>query len=323
MNFQNLSKILTSDEYLDLAFSKARKRAEIAGQKKFKEHYKKMRHMDSVRVSAIGGSLEKSLSKITESFPSVEHLPDFYKEMIKATLDYGYLRKSLAGVNWIRKKVGSFSSLYSSKIMKCQHKRKINEYRKEYYGRISSLMRQIKKELQYLEEARKVMRKFPSIKSSIYTVSICGFPNIGKTTLLSKLTEADPEISDYSFTTKAINVGYIYSKNRRKVQLLDTPGTLNRFNKMNSIEKQAYIAMKHASNMYVYVFDLTEPYELKDQLKLYEALKEHGKDIIIYVSKSDILPQEALDSFMFECTADAEKLKKELIDIADSADTEQ
>jgi len=39
------------------------------------------------------------------------------------------------------------------------------------------------------------MKGFPSIKTNLPTIAIAGFPNVGKTTLLSKITDAKPKIA--------------------------------------------------------------------------------------------------------------------------------
>ena len=141
------------------------------------------------------------------------------------------------------------------------------------------------------------MRNFPAIKTKIKTICITGFPNVGKSTLLKKITGSNVEIQPYAFTTKKLLLGYI----DKKIQLIDTPGTLNRYNRMNSIEKQAYLAIKHLAHKVIYVFDLTETcgYEIEQQIKLYKRLKEEfeEKEIIIYLSKTDILKREQVELF--------------------------
>ncbi|HEY9703923.1 MAG TPA: GTPase, partial [Allocoleopsis sp.] len=123
-------------------------------------------------------------------------------------------------------------------------------------------------------------------------VCITGFPNIGKSTLLSKITPAKPEIKNYAFTTKNLNQGYA-TFGHRKVQFIDTPGVLDR-DKMNNIELQAYLVLKYIANLVIYVIDLTEPYPIKIQEKLLKNLKEYDKPIIVYLSKSDIISEEIM-----------------------------
>jgi nucleolar GTP-binding protein len=292
-----LVKIENSDFYLDVAFRKAKEKGDsLRGSKIRKDRLAKSKYIEISKLETINNSLIKNLNKILTSYPKIDQLPEFYNELIKCTLDYAILKKSLGAVNWAVKKINLFFNLYKEKIKKTKDIRKINVYRREFYGRISSVVKQIKNELFYLEEARKIMKDYPSIKTSLITIAVSGFPNVGKTTLLYKLTGSKPEINSYAFTTKNINIGYLKIKDK-KIQLLDTPGSLNRFNKMNNIEKQAYLAIKYLANLIIYVFDLTEPYPLKDQIKLYNNLKEFNKKIIVYFSKTDVLDKKKVDEF--------------------------
>lgn len=314
MNFQDLLHVEKYDFYIDLAFRKAKERAETARDKVFRERIEKSRFVECMRVQTVGGTIEKHMEKILLAFPNVDDLPEFYLELIKTTIDYPLLKKSLGGVNWAVNKTKNFTATYTKLIAKCKEMPKINVYRRQYYGRMNSVMKQIKEPLIFLEQSRKIMKGFPTIKTSVFTVSIAGFPNVGKTTLLYKLTGSKPEINEYAFTTRRINVAYMKSGDE-KIQFLDTPGTLNRLDKMNPIEKQAYLAMKLCSGLIVYVFDLTLTYPMKDQKKLYQKLNEFGIPIIIYLSKSDLVPKAELIEFsknFKRCYFDLNELKENI-----------
>lgn len=297
MNFQSLTKVEDAQFYLDLAF-----RNSNTAVGKSREHVNskdkiyKSRMVELDRVSSIKKTLTNLLENILKSFPSLDTLPKFYLELVKCTLEYSELKKSLGAVNWAKNSVMKFFSIYKSRIAKCRDIAKINSYRREFNGRVSSVLNQIDKQLSFLESARRVMKNYPTIKTGVYTIAITGFPNVGKTTLLYKLTGSKPEIKDYAFTTKDINVGY-FMNGKDKVQVLDTPGTLNRFDKMNNIEKKAYLAMKYCANMIIYVFDITEPYPLQEQIELYEKIKEYGVPVFVYLSKKDILDKETIGKF--------------------------
>lgn len=300
MNFRELKKVETADFYIDLAFRRATKAADkIRGAKKKKSRIEKSKEIELAKLLAIKGVLNDKLNEITSSFPSLNNAPEFYEELIKLTLDQRYLKKCLAAVNWARKKVLEFYSRYVQKIRSTKELETINKHRREYYGRVSSAVKQIKENLIFLDQARKTMLQYPTIKTEIKTIAIAGFPNVGKTTLLAKLTGSKAEIKGYAFTTKGINIGYL-TKNEEKVQYIDTPGTLNRFDKMNTIEKIAYLALKYVADEIIYVFDLTEPYPLNEQIKLYRRLKEFKIPIEIYFSKQDLLDKKQIEAFKKE-----------------------
>jgi nucleolar GTP-binding protein len=297
MNLKELKKVETADFYIDIAFRKATKAADkLRGRKKKQSRIGKSKEIELAKLSAIKNVLNDRLNEIVTSFPSLNNMPNFYEELIRVTIDYNYLKKSLGAVNWARKKVSEFYSRYSQKIKSTKELETINKHRREFYGRVSSAVKQIKENLKFLDQARKTMLGYPTIKTEIKTIAIAGFPNVGKTTLLLKTTGSKAEIKSYAFTTKGVNVGYKI-KDKEKIQYLDTPGTLNRFEKMNNIEKIAFLALKYVADEIIYVFDLTEPYPLEDQLKLYKRLKELKKPVKIFFSKQDLLKKSEIEEF--------------------------
>jgi len=318
MNFQGLSKVHTADELLDIVYRQTKKHT-VKLKQQFTGHpTKRMRDVEYGRIQFIEKTLCSNLDAILNMFPKLNDLHDFYKELIKITLDYGQIKQSLGAVKWATMKTKELSAKYIGLVRRCRDEKMLNKYRKEFYGRISSIPKQIKKDLVYLEHARFVMREFPSIKTNMTTVCLFGFPNVGKSTLLSKLTPANPEIKPYAFTTKQLNTGYI-KEAHRKIQLIDTPGSLDRFDKMNEIEQQAYLALKHCADLVIYVYDLTESSApIEDQKKLHKKLRQMRKEIIVYLSKTDKLPPQVVKDFLKEgMVTDIEELKKMLLKRAD------
>ncbi|MBW3022489.1 50S ribosome-binding GTPase [Candidatus Woesearchaeota archaeon] len=314
MNFQSLLKVENSKFYVNVAFRSANERAKTSRQKikKVESVVQKSKIVELTKLEGVRDVLIKNLGKIVDNFPRVNELNEFYRELLKCYVDVGQLRKSLGAIGWATNKVDFFYKEYRNKIKRAQGSKFLNKYRREFYGRVSSAVRQIDKNLMFIEEARKIMKNFPSIKENILTVAITGFPNVGKSTLLNKLTGARAKVAPYSFTTKSLNLGYILKDGKRFAQIIDSPGTLNRFDKMNNIEKQSDLAMKYCASLIIFVFDPTKQYPIKDQIELYEKTKKLGKKIIVYVSKTDIaeIPEEikkfkGIDSY--------EELKKEIM----------
>ena len=301
MNFQDLKKVENYQVYLDVAIKRADAKANLLRQSiklKSVSRTTKSRRIEIDRIKIINENLCEKLNIIYTGFPSFDNLPEFYNQLIKLFLDYDNIKKSLGSVNWAERQIKKLSRSATIGIKIEEKPSLITKISNSAVGRICSIMKQINKFLIKLENARKTMKNFPAIKTSVFTIAIAGFPNVGKSTLLKKLTSSDPEIRDYAFTTKKLNVGY-YRKDGKKLQFIDTPGTFARFNKMNPIEKQAFLAMKYCANIIVYIFDLSDAtYSLVDQKKLFQQILDLDRDIIIYLSKTDIVDNKKIKEFI-------------------------
>ncbi len=291
----NIPPIGDYKDYLELALRTARK--ELA-QKKFNgDKRNKYKSFEIERQKLINRTLKGKLEDVAKSFPNFDNLSEFYEEMVRTTLDFDEVKSSLGALNWANDQITVLTREHRHRLIKSEEISEMQKATKEYIGRTTSVLKQISKSLEYLEKTRTVMREFPSIKEDHFTVAIAGFPNVGKSTLLSKLTTSTPDIQPYAFTTKKLNIGYM-KKGYRKIQFIDTPGTLNRLDKMNKIEKMAYLAIKYCADLIIYIYDLTESYPLEDQHKLLKRLKRFDKEIIVFLSKTDILDKKAVSIFL-------------------------
>lgn len=302
MNLQGLIKIEKPDFYLDKSIRGSNKK--IRGLKKGIKGTKlnKSKKIEIKKIENITKCLITDLSIIEKSFPNLDELSIFYQELIDVTIGINDLKKNIAGIKWLKNKIKELSLKYIKDIKSLDNIKKINKNRNIFLGRINSMLKKISKNFNHLENARKILRKFPNIKTNITTISITGLPNVGKSTLLSKITSANPKIENYSFTTKRLMLGYI----GKKIQIIDTPGTFRKqFNKMNYIEKQAYLALKYLSEIIIYVFDLTEScgYSINNQIELFKFIKLKFKDrkILIFLSKIDLLNYEIIENFKKTC----------------------
>ncbi len=240
---------------------------------------KKRKVSDKEAIVLFRDSLVRDLERIVRGFPSFDSVPDFYKEVLEDSFGIVRIKKALASLSWASKKIIEVSKKLSDK--------------RAFYGRACSIIKRISKQLVFLEELRKGIKELPVFKE-LFTVAITGFPNVGKTTLFYKITGSKPEINNYAFTTKRVNVGYLIlsDSSNLKIQFLDTPGTLNRMNKMNRIEKQAFLAMKYVADMIVFV--ITKDYEIKRQIRLLNRVLSFKKPVVVFIGKKDFVDDDFL-----------------------------
>ena len=296
MNFQGLPYVEPPQSMLDKAFGKAKKRADVLFSSITKKTDKNLlqKKVAHEKITTVRDAIKKDLQRIIDKYPNFAGLPEFYERMIASQLDVDELRLSLGRVQGVIDQLDKLAAELQAKIRKSHEGKEAQGFVQSFYGRVGSMVKRLEKPLHKIDYARQVLRTFPDVKEELFTVALAGFPNVGKSTLLSKITDAKPKIANYAFTTKGLNVGYIRGV-YEDIQVIDTPGTLARFEKMNAIEQQAYYCLKYVADFIIFILDPTETYPLEEQEQLLEQVKEHDKDVVVYLSKTDIVDKKHID----------------------------
>ena len=306
-----IGKIEDYKFYTNKAYKRGSTRLKLV-KAKGKTREDKYRYLEAIRLSIIRDTIVSDMQKIIDAMPRYNQLTDFYKKLFSYFLDVDRYKKSLASIKWANEKISLIFRASNSKISRSKKVPEVIAARNMFLARCESLLKQINENLKFLDLARRRIKEIPSIKSDMFTVAITGFPNVGKSTLIGKITDSKPEVNSYAFTTKGLMIGYVKSKDSR-IQIIDTPGTLNRKDKMNNIEKMAHLCMKDVAKALVYVFDLSEPYPAEEQIKLYNNLKKLDKEIVIYFSKSDVLDKSLFEKFKIKGSTEPKEIKEEII----------
>lgn len=143
-------------------------------------------------------------------------------------------------------------------------------------------------------------------------VGLVGFPNAGKSTLLSVLTAAKPKIADYAFTTLKPNLGIVEYRDFKSFVMADIPGIIEGAAEGKGL---GHYFLRHIERNAILLFlipadsdDIVREYEiLRDELRRYNPELLH-KDRVVAISKSDLLDEELKD----EITQELEQYFKEV-----------
>jgi GTPase len=127
-------------------------------------------------------------------------------------------------------------------------------------------------------------------------VGLVGFPNAGKSTLLSVISAAKPEIADYPFTTIVPNLGVVEYYDYKSFVVADIPGIIEGASEGKGL---GHRFLKHIERNAVLLFLI--PADTKDIVKEYKILKSElkkfapellNKEQVVAISKSDMLDEE-------------------------------
>ena len=130
-------------------------------------------------------------------------------------------------------------------------------------------------------------------------VGLVGFPNAGKSTLLSVVSAAKPKIADYPFTTLVPNLGIVKYRENKSFVVADSPGIIEGAHEGKGLGIKF---LRHIERNSILLFivpadsrDIKEEYEiLVNELKMYNP-ELLDKKRVLAISKSDLLDEELLD----------------------------
>ncbi|NLV27448.1 MAG: GTP-binding protein [Methanomicrobiales archaeon] len=280
MSFEKIPTVPTADEVLDRALRRAAK--------KMKEKPNKKRASVEF-VEAAYLSVHDKLVSVIQSFPTLSEEPQFYQDVVEIMWTTDRLKKSLGAVGWAARWSKDHRGGLA-KDVRYSSEDNAPAARKKAIARLSSVVHQVEKDLLFLNEVRNILRKLPTVED-VFTIVVAGFPNVGKSSFIRSVSSAEPEIASYPFTTKGIIVGHYY-KGHEKIQLIDTPGLLDRPGiERNAIERQAISAIENIADVLLFILDPSAHcgYPLEDQVSLLKEVKQLvNVPILVVANKSDI-----------------------------------
>ncbi|MBK6344175.1 MAG: GTPase ObgE [Flavobacteriales bacterium] len=143
-------------------------------------------------------------------------------------------------------------------------------------------------------------------------VGLVGFPNAGKSTLLSVITAAKPKIADYAFTTLTPNLGMVPYRDGQSFVMADIPGIIEGAHEGKGLGLRF---LRHIERNSVLLFmvpadsnDITHDYRV-----LVNELKEYSpelldKDRLLAVTKCDMLDAEMMEQLRKELPKDVDSV---------------
>lgn len=127
-------------------------------------------------------------------------------------------------------------------------------------------------------------------------VGLVGFPNAGKSTLISTVSAAKPKIADYPFTTLAPNLGMVYFQPEKSFVVADIPGLIEGAHEGKGLGIQ-FLKHIERTKVLVYLVDCTSDDIKRDFTILQKELKAFNPDLpkkksLLAITKLDIATDE-------------------------------
>uniref|UniRef100_A0A3Q2CP35 Nucleolar GTP-binding protein 1 n=1 Tax=Cyprinodon variegatus TaxID=28743 RepID=A0A3Q2CP35_CYPVA len=289
-NFKKIMVVPTAKEFIDITLSKTQRKTPTVVHKHYKIH--RIRHFYMRKVKYTQQNYHDRLTQILTDFPKLDDIHPFYADLMNVLYDKDHYKLALGQINIARNLIDNVAKDYVRLMKYGDSMYRCKQLKRAALGRMCTILKRQKSSLEYLEQVRQHLSRLPSIDPNTRTLLLCGYPNVGKSSFINKVTRADVDVQPYAFTTKSLFVGHMDYRYLRW-QVVDTPGILDHpLEERNTIEMQAITALAHLRAAVLYVMDPSEQcgHTLQEQLELFNNIRPlfTNKPLIIVANKCDV-----------------------------------
>ncbi|XP_060104078.1 GTP-binding protein 4 [Heteronotia binoei] len=307
-NFKKIMVVPSAKDFIDLTLSKTQRKTPTVIHKHYQIHRIRQFYMRKVKYTQ--QNYHDRLTQIITDFPKLDDIHPFYADLMNVLYDKDHYKLALGQINIAKNLVDNVAKDYVRLMKYGDSLYRCKQLKRAALGRMCTIIKRQKQSLEYLEQVRQHLSRLPTIDPNTRTLLLCGYPNVGKSSFINKVTRADVEVQPYAFTTKSLFVGHMDYKYLRW-QVVDTPGILDHpLEERNTIEMQAITALAHLRSAVLYVMDISEQcgHSLEEQLELFKNIKPlfANKPLLIVANKCDVKRISELDEENQKMFADLE-----------------
>ncbi|KAK1284206.1 Nucleolar GTP-binding protein 1 [Acorus calamus] len=254
-NFKKITVVPTGKDFVDIILSRTQRQTPTVVHKGYA--ISRLRQFYMRKVKFTEQNFREKLSTIIDEFPRLEDIHPFYGDLLHVLYNKDHYKLALGQINSARNRIEKVRKDYIRLLKYGDSLYRCKSLKVAALGHMCTQVKKIGPSLAYLEQVRQHMARLPSIDPNTRTVLICGYPNVGKSSFMNKITRADVDVQPYAFTTKSLFVGHTDYKYLR-YQVIDTPGILDRpFEDRNIIEMCSITALAHLRAAVLFFLDVS------------------------------------------------------------------
>eukprot|EP01056_Protomagalhaensia_sp_Gyna25_P000054 Protomagalhaensia_sp_Gyna_25__53@NODE_1025_length_2272_cov_35_005374_g817_i0_p1_GENE_NODE_1025_length_2272_cov_35_005374_g817_i0NODE_1025_length_2272_cov_35_005374_g817_i0_p1_ORF_typecomplete_len726_score151_87NOG1_N/PF17835_1/1e66NOG1/PF06858_14/5_7e26FeoB_N/PF02421_18/2_1e24FeoB_N/PF02421_18/8_6e03NOGCT/PF08155_11/1_6e22MMR_HSR1/PF01926_23/8_9e18Ras/PF00071_22/3_7e03Ras/PF00071_22/3_5e07AIG1/PF04548_16/9_1e07Arf/PF00025_21/4_7e06GTP_EFTU/PF00009_27/0_00015MnmE_helical/PF12631_7/4_9e05RsgA_GTPa len=294
--FKAITTVPNTKELIDICLSRTQRKTPTQVHPQYA--IGRIREFYMRKVKFCQQTFHDKFTTMLDEFPRLDDIHPFYSNLLNVLYDKDHYKLALGQVNAVRGVVDTIGKEYVKLLKYADSAYKCKMLKRAALGRMCTTVKKLNKVLTYLEEVRQHLGRLPGINPYARTLLLAGHPNVGKSTYMNAVSNANVEVEPFPFTTRAPYVGH-FDYDYQSWQVVDTPGILDRpLTSRNAVEMTAITALAYLNCAILFLVDISEQcgYNIEEQVKLFHATKDlfKNKPILVVCNKVDLRPQTDL-----------------------------
>ncbi|CAD7950847.1 unnamed protein product [Amoebophrya sp. A120] len=294
--FKEIQTVPPADAMIDIILSKTNRKTPTVVHPGYK--ISRIRNFYLRKIKFCQSAYAEKFQDMLSQFPRLDDIHPFYADLCNVLYDRDHYKLALGQISTTKNIIDNCAKDYVRMMKFADSLYRCKMLKRAALGRMCTAVKKLGPSLKYLEEVRQHLSRLPSINPTTRTLILTGFPNVGKSSFMNTVTNANVDVQPYAFTTKSLFLGHMDYRYTRW-QVIDTPGILDHaLEERNTIEMQAVTALAHIPATILYFMDISETCgrNLREQVNLFNSLKPlfRGKPLLIIVNKIDLRKMDDL-----------------------------
>ncbi|TYG89835.1 hypothetical protein ES288_A12G132800v1 [Gossypium darwinii] len=207
-NFKKITVVPNGKDFIDIILSRTQRKTPTVFHKGYA--ISRLRQFYMRKVKYTQQNFHEKLSTIIDEFPRLDDIHPFYGDLRHVLYNKDHYKLALGQINTARNLISKIAKDYVKLLKYGDSLYRCKSLKVAALGRMCTVIKRIGPSLAYLEQIRQHMARLPSIDPNTRTILICGYPNVGKSSFMNKITRADVDVQPYAFTTKSLSTAVLF-----------------------------------------------------------------------------------------------------------------
>jgi nucleolar GTP-binding protein len=194
-NFKSIPIVQNSVELINAILSKTQRKTPTVIHPGYK--ITRIRKFYMRKIKFTNQTIEEKVDSIIGNFPKLDDIHPFYGDLINILYDKDHYKMALGYLHTAKNLCEKIANDYVKLMKYADSLYRCKQLKVAALGRMATTLKKLNSSLVYLEEVRKHLGRLPSIDPNSRTLILTGYPNVGKSSFMNNITNANVEVRSY------------------------------------------------------------------------------------------------------------------------------